>query len=491
MKLFNSKTGTDFLISKSAKHRLILVIAALVLNLYHVSFHTNKLFFSGLLRQHGEVGYNLFKYNSIKVNKRRMAAIAQREKLENRLINYAEIDHDQYGMPEEYHSINDTVGYGIVLGLLWKVTGSLRYRDVQILQIILFCIAMIYFYRIGQLLFANDTLALYSSGALLFFLPIVFLNVQVLRDVWGFYGIIILLFCFLSCIKKNMLSKAYLSFGGVLFACTQWIRPSIFFTFLLLFILSLFVSKYRRVLRAWRLIFVITNVVVFWVPFMVYNKMAYGVLFVSPAGQDLYEGLGEFPNAYGLTMDDEKFSNMMQQRYRLKHGTVACDQKAKELFWQIVTNDPIFYLTTLLKRIPTVIFFNPLWTSGLDNFAKNCGTKRDFLILLIEEPYLMIMKIVDFIIARYFYIQIYLIMAWLGFFLMLFKNYREQALIIIAIVVSSLSKFPSHMEPRYLITHYWVFAYCVGYFVYEVKNLSKHILLRKHKETLHKKLYKL
>jgi hypothetical protein len=216
-------------------------------------------------------------------------------------------------------------------------------------------------------------------------------------------------------------------------------------------------------------IFWLANIAIFWIPFMAYNKIAYGQYIISPVGQDLYEGLGEFPNDKGYVMDDGLFGREMEEKYGLTLGTAACDEKGKELFWQAVQEDPIFYLQCLVKRVRFLFFFNPLWTSYVDDLFKDAPTMKEKLIIIATQPASFIMKCIDYLGAKLWYVELFLVLGWLGCILLIVQKKYFPVLIIMAVIISSISKFPSHMESRYLVTFYWAFSFFIGYLAWSIK----------------------
>lgn len=228
-------------ISLINKPALLLVIIALFLNgiFLWINYGT-KQYCSESFLIHSEIAYNVYKYNSVKVNPKRVAFVYDQHQKQNTLLNYSEINHESFGKPTEYRSIYDTIGYGVLLGLLWKITGSLNNKDVQFLQILIFSFLMLFVYQIGLLLFGNATLAFIGSVLHLFFFPLVFQNVQVHRDIWAFYGVIVFLYVSLSLFKEVSSFKTFFV-GCVLFSCIQFLRPLIYLMpFIVLSIMVMF-----------------------------------------------------------------------------------------------------------------------------------------------------------------------------------------------------------------------------------------------------------
>jgi len=98
------------------KRTVSLFLASLALNGIYLFFNYHNNYYPTLLSSHGEVGYNVYRYNSVKVNPERRSALCAQHKKLKRVVDYREIDPERFGPPTQYRSIQDTVGYGVLLG---------------------------------------------------------------------------------------------------------------------------------------------------------------------------------------------------------------------------------------------------------------------------------------------------------------------------------------------------------------------------------------
>jgi hypothetical protein len=434
-------------------HILIISILTLLINLLFFSVTQRRHFFSGLVTEHGEIGYNFYTNNNPMICRDRLNYVSEQQVEQLRLFEYAELSDHNFEKIYKFRSVNDTIGYGILLGFLWKITGSLRYRDIQILQIIIFCLLILFLYKLALLLFNNKNVALLSCIAQLFFFPLIFLNVHPLRDIWAYYGIVMMLYGLLSVSREKPVTLMTF-FWAFLVALCQWLRPTIFFT-LIAVAIPLWLWK-QESMKAW-LVFFVMNIILFWLPFIMYNNIAYDRAFVSPAGQDLFEGLGEFVNPWKIKMDDGWAANLIQNTYDVRYGTPEFQDKAHELFLQAITEHPWVYVGQILRRIPTLFFFNATWSYEGEDLIRARSIKGiGFLLWLIT-------KAIGFILARFQYVRFYLLLGWIGAFLLLKQRQYLTVSLLILIAFSCASKLPSHLEPRYLVPHYALFSLFVGY----------------------------
>jgi hypothetical protein len=453
------------------KHSVILFICALAINFIFLYFNHKNIFCNGQLRYHQEMGYNVFKYNSVKLNWKRIGAICKKEGQNKKRADYYEIDHEKHGPPTEYMDQHDTIGYGVLIGLVWKVTRSLNLLDIQILQILIFSLLMFLFYQIAFFFFKKKKIAFMCGISLLFFLPVIYLNVQANRDIWPYYAGVIILYSILKYFFGNGSWKILLA-GGSLFGLIQWMRqPLVFPMILTITTISIFymlIKKYS--LKKIFLFFAIligTNILFFWIPNSTYNKIVHDKYFVGPVGINLLTSLGEFPNKWGYEMGEGWFCSFMKKNFNIVTYDNECEEKAIEIFWQSVKEEPLFYIKTIIKRIPRLLFPGLPWFNYKDTVEIYTlyvtGTPISQLVKLIcRSPVILI----DFA-SRHIYVGIYLLLAYLGMlFAFIRKKYIFLSFVYLGIIVSSYSTILTHTEHRYLIPAFAFFSLFVGYFIH-------------------------
>ena len=458
------------------KHALLLFCLSLGLNFIFLFFNRKNLFVDGLIKSHGEVAYNIYKYNSIKINPARMGELYKLESKTKQRADYYEIDHEKFGPPTAYRNYGDTIGYGVLIGLIWKITNSLNYLDIQILQILIFSFLMFLFYYIAFILFSSYIIAFLSGIALLLFFPIIYLNVQVFRDIWPYYASIILLFTQLRFLYNNK-KWSQLFICGTLFALIQFMRPPIFLllitTSIVLMLYSLCSSKLKltHILKLSLTLFAL-NFIFFWIPFMTYNKIAYNQYLVGPTGVNFIQGIGEFPNKWGYKLSDGWYPNHMKEEIE-SLSEIERDNKAKDLFLSAVKEEPLYYLSCIIKRVPRLLFPGLPWFNYQD-------TKELYLMYVTGTPLSEIIKLIfrnptitfDFV-ARHVYIGFYLLFAYLGIILALIrKKYFTVLILFCGIIFASYYVIFAHIDHRYLIPYYGLFSFFVGYFLCNILKIK-------------------
>lgn len=464
-----------FDIKMHSRSLMILFFLALGVNFAFLYYH-NPYYYYTMTQLHGQVGYNLNHYHSAHLNPKLTAYMDQQKADSKLLVDYDQVDPTHFDAPSQPFIINDTIGYGVVLGLLWKLTGSFKFIDIQLLQIFIFSLMMIPLYHVAYLLFKDPRIAFLCCIAQLFYFPIIAMNVQPVRDIWAYYGIVLLLYGMVAYIFERR-SWWFLMLCAIGFSICQYIRPSVFFALLTIsFVMLCYGLAYRAQLKrtiGMLAMVALTNACCFWMPFFAYNQTYYNRYFVGPVGQDLLEGLGEFPNPWGYKLSDEWFANYITQKYGLISGTPEFDEKGQQEFKEIYKNNPSIFYINILKRIPGIITPGLPWIYyTISPYGDGLSAREKLTVALSSWKMFL-----DFI-ARHVYIRIFLILGYIGMLLALWRRrYFAVALLMIGVVCGGLGKLPSHIEYRYIVPYYFAFSFFVGYLIHAliayIKKASK------------------
>jgi preprotein translocase subunit SecG len=450
------------------KHSIALFISSFLMGFVFLFFNYHNNYYLGLLNTHGEIGYNIYQYNSIKINPVRAKYIRSLQKERSRMVDYAEIDHQRFGPPTKYRSINDTIGYGVLLGLLWKLTGSLRYLDVQILQILMFAFLMFLLYSIAFMLFGSMRIALWCGIAQLCFLPIFYQNAQVMRDIWAYYAIAVLLWSVATMLYTRS-NYWVLAVGAIVFSLMQHMRPTVSTSLGLISLCLVFSVLFDRTMlkkiTAILAILWVVNGLVFWLPFVSYNKVAYNHWIVMPSGQWLVEGLGEYPNRWDFKLSDCWLGEYIEKKYDVHYGTAEFDDKAKEEFWTAYHDNPWYFYKNVISRVPQMILPGLSW-NNYTNLSKS-HTYHSFwekVKIKLAAPFSSWAAFIDFL-TRQIYLCIFLLLGYAGMLLALLRRrYLALMLILAAGIIPAYACILSHIEYRYVTPFYGVFSLFVGYF---------------------------
>lgn len=425
--------------------------------------------YHAITQAHAHVGFNFARYNSVWLSSELTAIMQQHMRSREEFYDVADLrDYSLSQQPDQPFPINDTIGYGILLGLVWKITRSYALVDVQIIQIFLYLISLLFIYQIAFLLFRKKDIALFCTGAHLLFFPVIALAVQPVRDIWAYFATVLLLWITVRSIYAQMqLERLFLA--SSLFACMQYIRPTVFLALLtvssMLIILGILrMHIWQKIIQCVSLL-VLTNILFFWIPFITYNIYAYQRPLVGPIGQDLLEGLGEFENPWGYKLSDEFVARYIGDKYRVRYGTPEFDDKAHEEFKAAYTQKPAIYWRNIGRRLVQIFTPSLPWLFLKESPYKNCHDWQEKVCTMLSSWRLCI----DFLV-RHLFIKFFLLLGYIGMFIAWRDGFRSAVLLSLVIMIGGLGKLPSHIEYRYLVPFYWVTAFFVGYAVYKFAN---------------------
>ncbi|MEX0849061.1 MAG: hypothetical protein WD055_02435 [Candidatus Dependentiae bacterium] len=447
-------------------YALSLVGLSLIVNVIFLFIYNPHVYFA-ITQVHGQVGYNLINYASVKLNPALSAHIKEEMQEKNTLIDFDQINKLDFEEPTASFPINDTVGYGVLLGFLWKITHSFKFFDIQIMQIIIFSLLMLFYYQVALLLFGNRGVAFLCGIAQLLFFPLIAYNLMPVRDVWAYYGLLMLVYGMLSYLR-NAISKVGFFSCLLFFIICLWMRPTLFLS-VILATFFLLIVLYKKPQYKDNILYVLVSTWItccglFWVPFMKFNMDNYNRYVVSPAGQSMLEGLGEIPNKWGHALNDEYVRDFIGTKYGLQYGTPEFDEVAMQEFKQNVREEPLHYLKTLLYRLPDVLLPGLQWIFYAQSPYAHCVGIKQKLVCAFSS----FGSAIRFLL-RQLYMRLYLIVGYIGLFL-LWRDKKYTALFVILIcLLSGLSTFPSHIEYRYIVPFYWVFSFGVGYAIHICK----------------------
>lgn len=369
-------------------------------------------------------------------------------------------------------SIHDTPWYGFMLGLIWKCIGTPSLIYIQIVQIILFSLIALVLWRIILLCFENPVIQAAVMLGFFFYLPLVRMNVIPGRDVWSFYASIVLLYALIEVLYRPKKNNRYMILAPVFFGICQLFRPNVLFLLITLFISAFGIAffwhkeKIKHLFRT-MLLWMICNIVVFWVPFLVFNKITYNRWFVSYSGHALVQAFSTVENPWGFSFSDEATHNFIANRYPgVIYATPEYGDAGIKIFKSLFQKYPLLYIKAFLKSLRQAFFENMPGHIYLSIRYKEYDQIKGFEKIknIVREKGFF--ELFFFIIHHYFVKNI----QWLGYcgfaLALLFKKTRRIAfLCFFGVVCGVVGLLFSHCESRYVIPFYWPFGLFAGYFL--------------------------
>jgi hypothetical protein len=398
-------------------------------------------------------------------------------KVKNRVLfkkKFELYDKGEDGRKFKVVSIYDPIVFSALCAWLWKLTGKPSLLPLKILNIIIFSLLMIWLFRMLQLLFEDKSKAFAGALGVVAFLPLVFNNIENIRDIYYFYGFIILLYFFFTFVftKKKI---TFLIPGALLFVICFWARPCILSSFVALsglaIIWAYFNPFYRQKAFQVLTIFWFMNGMLFWVPFGIFNKITYDMFYIFPQGEASLSSLYGVPFPDGDVMEHTGAKFILRKTGKpMQNGTMEGDAVCLKLYQQLTKKFPLHRFKCMFARFKIMLWYDLPWKKS-DPHSITTETSRWFkLKLALTSPALF------FEFLSRLYMRILLFLGYLGIvYALIRKEYTLLILMGLGIVFSSGYSWLCHIEERVLAVHSWPFGLFAAYFLsccYEFVALS-------------------
>ncbi len=259
------------------------------------------------------------------------------------------------------------VGLGIIMGLVWSLTGDMRYIYIQILQLILDMGCVYLIFRAAWNILGNIWIALVSAGLYaLFPIQVYMLTFPVSYTWMVFYGV--LLIYILSVLYgpyasyrstgRKWLLLAFIGFATGAFA---HVRSNIVFMPLFLGVGFLGKERIRQAL-IYALVILLVEILVL-APLLIRNYQAFGRL--SPTRgvfwHTVWAGFGAHENPLGAVNNDQATAEMVLKEYPgiEKYGP-EYENILKEKSLTAIKEHPLWFVRIMLERV-LMIFVPEGW----------------------------------------------------------------------------------------------------------------------------------
>jgi len=330
----------------------ILLVAALMRGglLYK---NWNNLDFAPSFLLHGEVARNILQGHWFKTNPAYLQTYVQDCYNQGKLI-----DLQDYPPPaqETYAPLyDDEGGYGLLLAVVWKVTGSYRWWYIRVLQIIIDLVMCWLVYRIGKGMF-DERVGLAAAFLYACFIPGIELAVRPHRDIW-----VTFLFIFsvhqltLSGNNRNMVWRMLTI--GLATGAVAWMRSTVLL-FVILMPILLFVTRPKRQATVFSLVLVASFVLAL-SPLIVRNYIVFDKFMATRGAfwHSFWGGVGQMPNPFNLREDDQeivRFAQSFDSTARL--DTDHYEQVLKREALTYINEHPLLYAESVVKRGLVFVF---------------------------------------------------------------------------------------------------------------------------------------
>lgn len=361
-------------------------------------------------------------------------------------------------------TINEALGYPLLVYGIWKITGSPNLLYPKILNIILFGLFSVFLFQVVLLFVKNPLMAWWCSLGVVLFPPLIGTAIVWNREIFQYFGIILFLYCFLLYVKENN-KISFLIVGSVVCVLLQWVRPSLFATFCILSLVGLCWPLLETVswkkIKTFLMIFWIINIFLFWIPFCSFNKLTYGTYFMAPIGEmKLSRLLGpSFPDGFHFPL----FGHAHIPAKMMKAGELKAqnfDDACLEYYYQLKEKYPYQEYKAFMYRLIMILVQDIDWRVPRMVTVNQPMKIKQILQYTLSNPIFLIELFFRFIVH---FIRI------IGFLGILLAFSRRQYMLllffIIGVMYSSGYILLSHIESRILAVHVWPLAFFAQYFL--------------------------
>lgn len=251
--------------------------------------------------------------------------------------------------PFEKPHLADTWGYAVLLGIIWKITGSSRLVFMEIFQSFIDTLMVFLIIYIAEFVFRDRKKALIAGFLYSFFPSCLFLSAVPNRTVFAGWALILSTFFYIKFLENERLAWALVS--GVIIGLFSWVRPTAFlFPIGLSFHYFIFRKNLKNTFKVLSSMFA-SVLFIFSIPFSFVYKYYTGSYNYLNQGAALWEGLGEYPNPYSFKCDDdEAYKRALELGYSGERWTPEFNKLLGREARRVIIEHPLFYLKVLLRR---------------------------------------------------------------------------------------------------------------------------------------------
>jgi len=346
---------------------LALTVRALVLYFYHDEYFASSIsIMYGEVARHIVAGQGIVEsYDPQSTDYRgynNYTMFLYNEQIKNRKL----IDFEDIPAPKNETLRTATTyispGYLLLLSSTYLLFNQQRYIFLQTLQIVLDSIVVFFIYFIVKRIFNRNDVALLSAFLYAIYPPIVRLSIAVIHDAVMSFFIIVPVYLFIEWVFNKKLK--YLILCGIMFGISSYMKATVLLLAIPLCLVYFINTKdIKKSLKSLILIMFFAFVII--IPWTIYYYHMTGDIMITPrtgSGVRTWIAIGEYENKWGALLEDDKVDEFMRSQgvnYRL--GTLEYDNWFLSKTFEVIKNDPIWYISSIVKRLPFLIFLLPRW----------------------------------------------------------------------------------------------------------------------------------
>ena len=253
-------------------------------------------------------------------------------------------------------------GYAAFLAVVYQIVGEPLFPWVKAIQAILDAAACVLLYFVGRR-FGGHRVGRFAAWCAALFPPTAYLVTSRVADALMPAFMIGIFWLWLRALETRRL--AWFALAGVALGLACLFRPDYLLYPAFLFMGALATVPLRTALAGSAVLALATFLVL--VPWGLRNQRAHGAFNVTThaGGMAMYQGLGQFPNPYGIVFDDEAMQRKVQAAGFEGIDDPRADQWFRARYRQIARENPGLLIRNAVRRIPLGLV--PLYRWGYDN----------------------------------------------------------------------------------------------------------------------------
>jgi 4-amino-4-deoxy-L-arabinose transferase-like glycosyltransferase len=451
---------------------LILVISALVIRCVAYFAYSDSFYNTSRLIPQFSVAHNIVSGNGASIDKEFVDKAGRYINSKQRLVAFDEL-HSKFasGKLDSNPEITDTWGMAYITAFFWWITNSRSYIPIQFLQILIDSFTVLPIYWLTLLLFSRKEIAVIAAISYIVFPSFLFLSTTLNRDYYSAWGLIWSTFLFVSWTLSENKNLWKLLAAISILSITLWFRPTILFVPVIWCLYYLFYhrnwSGIRTIIPILLVMFTI-EFVVFVLPFSLQYHSKYSEYNFSSGlnGGAFWAGLGEFENKYHFVCNDDSAMARAVQLGYPADGTLYTPEFSrllKEDAMQVVRQDPMFFVSVLVKRYGFFFFARPPFgVSERSNihFARMSLPIMEFIRQYPIESLELVAKAV---------VAVLLPLCAIALLIVRRKEWKSILLLLMLWQYPLIVHLPTHLENRYVVPHLFaliIATSCLGYYLY-------------------------
>ena len=279
------------------------------------------------------------------------------------------IDPEEFGGRVELKNIKPQydieIGLGMLMGMIWKLTGHSRFVYVQLLQILIDVICVLLLYLAVHWLFKDRRFALFAVLLYALFPYQIDLVTFPAPYVWPVFLVVTITFLLAYITKRKRLCEVVGVFllAGVSIGLVAMIRSTVVLLGVFIGLLSLvwnpYLSDKRRI---WLLVAIIAGQALVMLPLVLHNKATFGAPFPTRGTfwHTVYTGFGAHDNPWGIRNDDQATIERVKRAYpNISYATPEYENVLKKWSLRIIFSHPLWYAGVLISRAALFVLPDP------------------------------------------------------------------------------------------------------------------------------------